>query len=55
MTNNNTQPQTAPSNIDRDKTNAPPAVAQPPAGAPVAPQAAPVVAPTPGPAAAPKP
>lgn len=53
MTNNNTQPQAPTSNIDRDKTNAPPAVASPPVGAPVAPHAAPA-APT-APVVAPKP
>lgn len=50
MTNNNTQPQAPMSNADRDKTNAPPAGAQPPAGVPVTPPA-----PAPTPASAPKP
>jgi len=55
MTNNNTQPQTPANNIDRDKTNAPPAVAQPPAGVPVTPAAAPAPAAAPSPTTTPKP
>lgn len=58
MTNNgNAQSQTQLGTGDQDKTNAPPSVAQPPAGAPVTPPAAPGVTPTPAtaPLPAPKP
>jgi len=54
MTNNgNAQSQTQPGNGDRDKTNAPPSVAQPPASVPVPPSNAPGGAPPPGTAPSP--